>query len=191
MIYLIGSLRNPKVPEVAKRLREEGHEVFDDWFSAGEFADDYWRDYEKARGHNLKQALEGWAAQHVFEFDTTHLKRADTRVMVMPAGKSCHLELGWGLGQGKRGYILFDEEPERFDFMLLFATGVFYSLDDLVGELKNGRRGDEGDRSDYRWGEGVKARNVFVNSKRGLVGTGRTLWQRLQEVCKSKLGAWL
>ena len=34
-IYLIGSLRNPSIPETAAKLRDAGHEVFDDWFSAG------------------------------------------------------------------------------------------------------------------------------------------------------------
>jgi len=31
MIYLIGSLRNPAVPEVAQKMRAVGIDVFDDW----------------------------------------------------------------------------------------------------------------------------------------------------------------
>lgn len=33
-IYIIGSLRNPQVPKVAKALRLYGFEVFDDWYAA-------------------------------------------------------------------------------------------------------------------------------------------------------------
>ena len=39
-LYVIGSLRNPAVPQVAKRLREAGFLVFDDWYAAGPEADD-------------------------------------------------------------------------------------------------------------------------------------------------------
>jgi len=53
-------------------------------------------------------------------------------VLVLPAGKSGHLELGYMIGQGKPGYILLDGEPERFDVMYNFATGVFTNLSDLL-----------------------------------------------------------
>lgn len=136
MIYLIGSLRNPEVPKVAEKLREAGHEVFDEWAAAGPIADDSLRDYYKARGMNYKQALKGYASQHIFSFDKKHLERADTAVLVMPAGKSCFLELGWALGQGKKGYILMNEDPDRIDLMFQFATGIFYSVEDLIDELQ-------------------------------------------------------
>src|SRR6185369_7512832 len=135
-IYLIGSLRNPKVTEVANRLRDEGFEVFDDWMAAGPEADDYWQDYEKERGHTFAQALQGLAARHVYEFDRYHLTRADVGILMLPAGKSGHLELGWILGRGKTGFILLDGEPDRFDVMYLFADGVFTALDELIVKLK-------------------------------------------------------
>ncbi len=131
MIYLIGSLRNPEVPNIANILREDGHEVFDDWYSAGPEADDKWRDYERGKGHDYRTALRGYAAQHVFEFDRTHLLRADEVLLILPAGKSGHLELGWALGQGKPGYILLDN-PDRWDVMYQFAHGVFVSVKEFV-----------------------------------------------------------
>jgi len=76
-IYLIGSLRNPEVPKLAEVLREEGFEVFDDWFAAGPEADDYWRSYELGRGHTFVEALQGFAAKHVFEYDRRHLDRCN------------------------------------------------------------------------------------------------------------------
>ena len=56
VLYLIGSLRNPRVPELAKRLRQDnpGLEVFDDWYSAGIEADDYWKEYEHGWRFELK-----------------------------------------------------------------------------------------------------------------------------------------
>lgn len=137
-IYLIGSLRNEKIPHLAKELRETlKTEVFDDWFSPGPEADDFWRKYEKVRGSTYKEALSNWAGKHVFEFDKFHIDRLGIGVMAMPAGKSGHLELGYMLGQGKRGYIFFDKEPERWDVMYQFATGIFFSKEELIEELLN------------------------------------------------------
>ena len=137
MLYLIGSLRNPEIPYIGNRLREIGFEVFDDWFAGGKIADDEWQAYETVRGHSYKQALRGYAASHVFDFDLHHLNRADIGVLVLPSGKSCQLELGYLIGQGKPGYVLFDSVPERFDVMYKFATNVFFDLEELLNDLKS------------------------------------------------------
>ena len=132
LIYLIGSLRNPEVPNIAKTLRDNGLEVFDDWYAAGPEADDYWRDYERERGHSYKEALAGHAGQHVFMFDKKFLCKADAGLLVLPAGKSGHLELGFLLGGNKRGYILLDKEPDRFDVMYNFADLVTTDLEEII-----------------------------------------------------------
>lgn len=131
-LYLIGSLRNPEVPKIANLLRQTGIDVFDDWYAAGPEADDYWRDYEqKVRGHDFKTALRGFPARHVFEFDKHHLDRCDAGLLVLPAGRSGHLELGYIVGSGKPGYILLAGEPDRFDVMYGFATEVFTSVQEM------------------------------------------------------------
>jgi len=135
VVYLVGSLRNPAIPEIGNQLREAGYEVFDDWFAGGEIADNAWRDYEKARGHTYTEALKGYAAKHVFDFDKHHLDRADIAVLVLPAGKSAHLELGYMAGKGKKTYVLFDGTPERYDVMYQFATGVATSVEELIVEM--------------------------------------------------------
>lgn len=131
-LYLIGSLRNPRVPEIANELRGAGWDVFDDWYAAGEKADDSWRDYERARGHDCVDALKGYAAQHVDEFDQYHLDRCQVGVLVMPAGKSAFLELGQMIGAKKPAYIILDGDPERYDVMFRRATGVFRSVEEAV-----------------------------------------------------------
>ena len=135
IIYLIGSLRNPQIPELGIFLREAGFEVFDDWFAAGPIADDSWQEYEKNKGTHYKEALKGHAARHVFEFDHYHLNRVDIGVLVLPAGKSGHLELGYLAGQGKPTYVLFDKEPDRWDVMYQFSEDVFFNKEDLRKEL--------------------------------------------------------
>jgi hypothetical protein len=136
ILYLIGSLRNPLIPEIGNALRKAGHDVYDDWFAGGREADDEWQRYEGVRGREYLIALRGWHAKQVFENDLTHLERCQAGVLILPAGKSAHLELGWLLGQGKPGYILLDKEPDRFDVMYRFASGVYYDLGDLMECLR-------------------------------------------------------
>jgi hypothetical protein len=135
--YLIGSLRNPQVPQIAASLRTQADlEVFDDWYAAGPEADDYWQKYEQSKSISYPCALRSYAAQHVYQFDLYHLQRADMGILILPAGKSGHLEFGYLIGRGKRGYILFDREPERWDVMYNFATSVHFNLDSLVEAIK-------------------------------------------------------
>lgn len=131
----MGSMRNTKVPEVAAALRAIGWDAFDDWYSPGPETDDKWQEYEKLRGRTYREALYGYHARDVFEFDKKHLDRCDVGVLVLPAGKSAHIELGYLVGSGKRAYILLDGEPERFDLMYQFATAVCTSVDELLREL--------------------------------------------------------
>ena len=57
---------------------------------------------------NHPRAIEG------YEADFAAMCRADTFVMILPCGKSAHLELGYAWGAGKRTAILLEDpvEPE-------------------------------------------------------------------------------
>ena len=163
-VYVAGSMRNPRVTQVAKLLREQGFEVFDDWYSPGEQADNRWQEYEKDRGRTYAEALDGYHAKHVFDLDHHHLKRCDAFVLVMPAGKSAHIELGW-FCKDKPAFVLFDKEPERYDIMYRFVyeTGgaVVFSDQELLGKLgkkapaKKYRRRTYEDMQRLRGGQGV------------------------------------
>lgn len=138
MIYIIGSLRNKKIPYIGKQLTQlDIGEIFTDWFSPGPKADDFWRKFEKIRGSTYKQALSNWSARHVYEFDKFHIDRADTVIMVMPAGRSGHLELGYCCRQKKNTFILFDKEPKRWDVMYQFigVDNICFSFDELKQKL--------------------------------------------------------
>lgn len=133
-IYIIGSLRNPDVVKVGNKVREAGMEGFDDWISPGPEADDFWKSYSEERGQSYMDALKSWAAIHVFEFDKFHLDRCDGSILVCPAGKSCHLEFGYMVGQGKPSYVLLDS-PDRWDVMYQFATGIYIDLDEMIKDI--------------------------------------------------------
>ena len=135
-IYLLSSLRQVKVRGVATLLRADGHEVFDDWHAAGPDADDIWMAYEKGRGRSMVGAIAAPHARMVIDFDRTNLLARDTVIMVMPAGKSCHIELGLAIGAGKDTHVLFDSEPERWDAMYGYADHLWTDLVEMCNYLK-------------------------------------------------------
>lgn len=134
-VYIIGSLRNPEVKKVAEFLRAKGYEVFDDWYAAGPEADDHWKAYEESRGRSYAEALQGRAATQVFQYDKSNLDRCDYAVLVLPAGKSGHLELGYFVGRGKLAFILLPEGNDRWDVMYRFATAVVPNVEALEVKL--------------------------------------------------------
>lgn len=133
-IYVASSWRNELQPNVVSALRSDGHEVYDfrnplpgiGGFSWSEI-DKGWKDwtaiaYRAALNHPL--AVDGYAN------DMGAMQWADTCVLVLPCGRSAHLELGWMAGAGKRTIILTrdGEEPE---LMAKMATKICVDLDEV------------------------------------------------------------
>lgn len=139
VIYIAGSMRNPKIPLIANELEARtDHEAFAAWHAVGPDADTFWRDYEMTRrpGITMKEAVGGYLAQHTFTFDKFHIDRSDALVMVLPCGRSAHIEAGYSVGQGKPTFALFEGEPDRFDIMYNFFTGLALNTDELVEMLR-------------------------------------------------------
>lgn len=139
-VYLMGSLANDNIPFVGNKIRELGFEAIDDWWSPGPLADSYLKHYAKIRNLNYKQTLQTHAAKHIFEFDKGLIDRADVGVLVMNAGKSAHIELGYLIGTGKPGFILFNGIPSKIDIMYQFCENIFFDVDDLLIELKKQKK---------------------------------------------------
>ena len=74
------------------------------------------------------RALEGYAS------DYQAMEKADTFLLVLPCGKSAHLELGWAVGAGKRTAILL-EDPVQPELMYRMVDYISPSLFDLLGWL--------------------------------------------------------
>jgi hypothetical protein len=63
-----------------------------------------------------------------------HMKRADTCVLVLPCGRSAHLEAGWFCGASKRCIVLLAEHNEP-ELMNLLATDICLSIDEVISTL--------------------------------------------------------
>lgn len=83
---------------------------------------------EYLRMVNHPRSVEGFAA------DFAAMQKADTFVMVLPCGKSAHLELGWAVGAGKRTAILL-EDPVEPELMYRMVDHLATSVIDLLGWL--------------------------------------------------------
>lgn len=139
-LYLIGSLRNERIPKLADTLRSDNpdFEVFDDWYAAGPEADDFWKTYEQTRGRSYQEALEGHAAKNVFNFDKRNLQRATHALLVLPAGKSGHMEITYACyGVGAKTAILLDPEDVRWDVMYQFIPTILNNDKEINGWLNS------------------------------------------------------
>ena len=134
-IYVASSWRNPYYPEVVKRLREAGHDVYD--FRNPPHGDNgfRWTDIdENAPNWTFEEYAEGLhhpLAKMQFQADMAALEWADSCVLVLPCGRSAHTEAGWCAGAGKRviAYIPEMQEPE---LMYKLFDAVVGNLDELV-----------------------------------------------------------
>jgi nucleoside 2-deoxyribosyltransferase len=55
------------------------------------------------------------------------MERADAFILVLPCGRSAHLEAGWAIGQGKPTAILLDPDHEH-----QVTPELMYKMADLV-----------------------------------------------------------
>ncbi len=135
-VYVASSWRNPFQQAIVHTLRAAGIECYDFRNPApGEagFAwseiDSHWLDWTAAE---YVAALKHPIAEHGYRRDFDAMQRADTFVLVLPCGRSAHLELGWAVGAGKRTCILTSdgEEPELMAKMVdHIATSTLDLLD--------------------------------------------------------------
>jgi hypothetical protein len=139
-IYVASSWRNERQPAVVHALRAVGHEVYD--FRNPRPGDHGFSWRSCAAKHQLvdprafrDEVLTHPIATAGFGLDMTALKDAETTVLVLPCGRSAHLELGYATGAGQRTYVLFAEHIDEPELMYLMNTRICVSLDELIEEL--------------------------------------------------------
>ena len=134
-IYLASSWRNPHQPSVLAVLRAAGHDVYDfrnpapdnDGFRWSEI-DPAWQEWTPEQ---YRSALAHPIAERGFKFDMDALRACDACVLVLPCGRSAHLELGWAVGAGKLTFIL-QLEPQEPELMAKMCTGVVTNVSDMI-----------------------------------------------------------
>lgn len=140
-IYAASSWRNQLQPEVVTRLRTEGYEVYDFRHPAPGNEGFSWRqtdpayDASEPANHRRWHMMTSHAiARSGFKLNYDAMKAADAFVLVLPSGRSAHLEAGYAAGAGKRLIVLMPE-PQEPELMYLMANAIVATVDEVVGCL--------------------------------------------------------
>lgn len=143
-VYVASSWRNSLQPMVVDSLRKEGHEVYDfrnpapgKCGFAWSAIDEDWLNWNPRQFiHRLEESP---IAADGFRLDRDALNWCDTCVLVLPCGRSAHLEAGYAAGQGKDTIILL--QPEKFEpeLMYLLGSGLVTSIEECKIALRLSR----------------------------------------------------
>lgn len=142
-IYVASSWRNTRQPAVVAALRAAGHEVYDfrnpepgnEGFSWRQCATpEQLRDPQRYRDEVLTHPV----AKAGFRLDMDALTAADATVLILPCGRSAHLELGYATGAGQKTIVLMDEAVDEPELMYLMNTAICVSVDEVIAQLAEG-----------------------------------------------------
>lgn len=143
MLYVASSWKNPYYNNVVDKLRAHGFECFDFRRPDGDGGfhwsniDKNWRTWSL---HRYRQALRSYEAGRGFHQDMHALKACDALVLVMPCGRSAHLELGYAIGQSKPSFVYFPksitEDEWEPELMYKAAVAICVGMDELTNALR-------------------------------------------------------
>jgi hypothetical protein len=163
VIYVASSWRNPTQPAVIATLRAAGLDCYD-FRNPPNSTGFSWRQVRPEPPTLIEVAFPGGTAGAVdthrirtkgadleqvddyltmvrhpvavagFKSDFDAMVEADTFVLVLPCGKSAHLELGWAVGRGKRTAVLLDD-PAEPELMYLMVDKLATNMMDLLDWL--------------------------------------------------------
>lgn len=140
-IYVASSWRNKQQPQIVETLRVLGFEVYDfrnpapgdhgfGWHQCA--TPEQLRSPEEFAGKVLVHPI----AQSAFAKDMGALSGADVTVLVLPCGRSAHLELGWAAGHGQKTIVLLDNPMSEPELMYLACNAICSDLGQVVELLR-------------------------------------------------------
>ena len=143
-IYVASSWRNDIQPEIVEIIRNEGHDVYDFknppndagvglGFHWSEI-DDGWQNWNAG---TYIEALKHPVAEAGFKSDFDAMQWCDACVLVMPCGRSAHLEFGWCAGENKQTvYLLDSEKMVEPELMVKMSGLITANIDEMLEFLK-------------------------------------------------------
>lgn len=138
-IYLASSWRNKFQPSIVSRLRRDGFDVYDfrnppksSRFQSWGLVSKNWQSWTK---QDYLQALKHPIAVEAYYSDFNAMKQADVCVLLLPSGRSAHVEAGYMKGKGKPVYVLDLDENPATELMYKIFDGIFLSYGDLKRKL--------------------------------------------------------
>jgi hypothetical protein len=135
-VYVASSWRNKYQPAVVEALRNEGLEVYD--FRNPKLGDNgfHWsnidpnwnswtiQEYAKALSHPI--------AESGFKSDKEALLQCDDCVLVLPSGRSAHLEAGCFVNKPGKRLIIFMVDQQEPELMYKLSDKIVFSIEELI-----------------------------------------------------------
>lgn len=140
-IYVASSWRNPVQQDIVNVLRQAGHDVYDfrnpapgqHGFGWSEVNPD-WLQWTPEQF--VKDLYSGHpSVERGFGLDKGALDWCDTCVLVLPCGRSAHLEAGYAAGQGKLTLFFLHQDKFEPELMYLLGHGCVTTYKDLLDAL--------------------------------------------------------
>lgn len=147
-IYIASSWKNVHTVRIwAEFFREKGHEVDDFTDDSGGRFVFYFKDLPDNENLNAINLLQHESAQKAFNEDKGYIEWSDVVFLLLPSGKSSHMEAGYAKGLGKKLIIFQESFPTgEFDVMYGFADLITSDVDEVV-QFLIGFAPDKGEES--------------------------------------------
>ena len=139
-IYLASSWKNQYFDKVFISLRNEGYEIYNfrnpspnNYGFSWSKIDQEWKRWNII---DYLRILDNPLCNDAFKLDFEAMNWADTCILLLPSGRSAHLEAGYMKGQGKQTYV-YIPEYDTPDLMYKLCDNVLIKLSDLLLSLKS------------------------------------------------------
>lgn len=139
-IYVASSWGNEWQPRVVDALRQYEFTVYDFRHPAEGEHGFHWSeidpDWESWTPDQFVNALQHRDAVRGFDLDFDAMTSCDACLLVLPCGRSAHLELGWAAGQGKTTGILYLKGSGEPELMYRMVDHHFFSIGEAITTFK-------------------------------------------------------
>ncbi len=130
--FIASGWRNKdQVYDLAKKLREKSKKVYC-FLNADNAHLDTLKDPHEAMKEF--EALENWRqnpeVKHMFEGDMGGVRDSDALILLLPAGKSAHLEAGYAYGLRKTCILIGDQKETESNYLLF--SQWFKTIDEFI-----------------------------------------------------------
>ena len=146
-IYVSSSWKNELQPKIVALLREHGHKVYDFRHPNGRNDRNVWEEITESLNlsiayqqgiilpDNYDRMLSDQRVRDRFDDHFKAMNDADTCVLLLPCGRSSHVEAGYMAGAGKRVFVYDTGTHVTPELMYLTFDGYFHDKKALLEAL--------------------------------------------------------
>lgn len=138
-VYVVSSWRNPDFDDFVKAIadirdNDTGKALYEVYnFKTRGVS---YHHNKKESGEDFWKVLDNEEARGIFRRDMKYLRNADIVILLLPSGKSAHLELGFACGLGKDAYVVLNGvfEPE-ITYLMAGENGIIGTMKEMLDRL--------------------------------------------------------